>query len=167
MGVGKPCSCMQFLKTVWILREPGTTSHVCCIWTCNEIAGLCDKFIITIVPSYIVHCCKPYVQSMEVWKSGGSTVFTSIISDTSVSGWWRIGWHNFHESYSLTVQLCACQHCNHISQWIYLNLITVHVTSHKPTSVRNRPGYIKTASGSWHEGLNCLPISSLMNFWKT
>ena len=32
-----------------------------------------------------VHCCKPHVQSMEVLKNGGSTVFLSIISDTSVS----------------------------------------------------------------------------------
>ena len=30
----------------------GTTSHVHCIGTCNEIEGTYDKIIITIVPSY-------------------------------------------------------------------------------------------------------------------
>ena len=30
----------------------GTTSHVRCVWTCNEIEGSYDKIIITILPSY-------------------------------------------------------------------------------------------------------------------
>ena len=30
----------------------GTTSHVHCVWQCNEIEGSYDKIIITIVPSY-------------------------------------------------------------------------------------------------------------------
>ena len=65
-----------------------------------------------------------------------------------------------------------CPHCTHISQWISLNLIIVHVTSHKPTSVRNRPGYIKTAAGSIHcvclDPLSCLPIGEFLEdlvFW--
>ena len=30
----------------------GTTSHMCCVWMCNEIEDSYDKIIITIVPSY-------------------------------------------------------------------------------------------------------------------
>ena len=30
----------------------GTTSHMRCVWTCNEIEGSYDKIVITIVPSY-------------------------------------------------------------------------------------------------------------------
>ena len=29
-----------------------TASHMCCIWTCNEIGGLYGKVVITIIPSY-------------------------------------------------------------------------------------------------------------------
>ena len=37
-----------------VMRESvsGTTSHVRCVWACNEIEGSYDKIIITIVPSY-------------------------------------------------------------------------------------------------------------------
>ena len=40
----------------------GTASHGRCVWTCNEIEGLYDKIIITIVPGYtgkisLVCCC--------------------------------------------------------------------------------------------------------------
>ena len=74
----KPCSCTQFIKSrifyyksrenpyqyrkshenpyqvLQVTRESvsGTTSHVRCVWTCNEIEGSYDKIIITIVPSY-------------------------------------------------------------------------------------------------------------------
>ena len=76
--MGKPCSCMQFIKSricyykscenpyqycksrenpyqvLQVTREfvSGTTSHVRCVRTCNEIEGLYDKITITIVPSY-------------------------------------------------------------------------------------------------------------------
>ena len=76
--MGKPCSCTQFIKSrifycksrenpyqycesrenpyqvLQVTRESvsGTTSHVRCVWTCNEIEGSYDKIIITIVPSY-------------------------------------------------------------------------------------------------------------------
>jgi len=36
------------LQATW----EGTASHMRCIWTCNEIEGSYDKFIITIVLSY-------------------------------------------------------------------------------------------------------------------
>ena len=77
-SMGKPCSCTQFIKSrifyyksrenpyqycksrenpyqvLQVTRESvsGTTSHVRCVWTCNEIEGSYDKIIITIVPSY-------------------------------------------------------------------------------------------------------------------
>ena len=63
--MGKPCSWMQFIKrcifyyksrdnlyqVLQITRESisGTTSHVRCVWTCNDLYA---KIIITIVPSY-------------------------------------------------------------------------------------------------------------------
>ena len=66
--MGKPSSCMQFIKScisyyksrenlyqvLQVTRESvsGTTSHVRCVWACNEIEGLYDKIIITIVPRY-------------------------------------------------------------------------------------------------------------------
>ena len=66
--MGKPCSCTQFIKSrifyyksrenpyqvLQVTRESvsGTTSHMRCVSTCNEIEGSYDKFIITIVPSY-------------------------------------------------------------------------------------------------------------------
>ena len=87
-SMGKPCSCTQFIKShifyyksrknpyqccksrqnpyqvLQVTRESvsGTTSHVRCVSTCNEIEGSYDKFIITIVPSYtgkisLVCCC--------------------------------------------------------------------------------------------------------------
>ena len=69
MGVkGKPCSCTQLIKSqmfyykscenpyqvLQVTRESvsGTTSHVRCVETCNEIEGSYNKIIITIVPSY-------------------------------------------------------------------------------------------------------------------
>ena len=77
-SMGKPCSCTQFIKShilyyksrdnlyqyyksrenpyqvLQVTRESvsGTTSHVRCVWTCNEIEGSYDKIIITIAPSY-------------------------------------------------------------------------------------------------------------------
>ena len=40
------------LWTVTKMTYISTTSHVRCIWMCNEIEGSYDKIIITIVPSY-------------------------------------------------------------------------------------------------------------------
>ena len=62
-SMGKPCSCTQFIKSHifysksrknQVTRESvsGSTSHVRCVRTCNEIGGSYDKIIITIVPSY-------------------------------------------------------------------------------------------------------------------
>ena len=67
-SMGKPCSCMQFIKSriflLQVTRESisvlqvtwesvsGTASHARCVWTCNEIEGSYDKIIITVVPSY-------------------------------------------------------------------------------------------------------------------
>ena len=77
-SMGKPCSCTQFIisrifycksrenpyqycesrenpyQVLQVTQESvsGTTSHVRCVWTCNEIEGSYDKIIITIVPSY-------------------------------------------------------------------------------------------------------------------
>ena len=41
-----------FLLQVTRESVPGTASHVCCIWACNEIKGSYDKIITTIVSSY-------------------------------------------------------------------------------------------------------------------
>ena len=41
----------------------GTTSHMRCVRTCNEIEGSCDEIIITIVPSYTgknITCLLPF-----------------------------------------------------------------------------------------------------------
>ena len=53
-SMGKPCSCIQFVFLVQITWESvsGTASHSRYVWTCNEIEGLYNKIIITIVPSY-------------------------------------------------------------------------------------------------------------------
>ena len=44
----------QSVSVLQVTRESvsGTTSHVRCVRTCNEIEGSYDKIIITIVPSY-------------------------------------------------------------------------------------------------------------------
>ena len=42
----------HFLLQVTRESVSGITSHVRCVWPCNEIKGSYDKFIITIVPSY-------------------------------------------------------------------------------------------------------------------
>ena len=44
----KPSFLLQFTRE----SVSGTASHACCVWTCNEIKGLYDEIIITIVPSY-------------------------------------------------------------------------------------------------------------------
>ena len=64
--MGKPCSCTQFVKSriflLQVMRKSvsGTASHTririryyksrVCVWTRNEIEGLYDEIIITIVP---------------------------------------------------------------------------------------------------------------------
>ena len=73
--MGKPCSCIQFIKsrtashariristtshariristTSHMRIRTGNASHARCVWTCNEIEGSYDKIIIIIVPSY-------------------------------------------------------------------------------------------------------------------
>ena len=48
-SIEKPCSCVQFIKShiflLQVMRESvsGTTSHMHCVWTCNEIEGSYDK----------------------------------------------------------------------------------------------------------------------------
>ena len=44
----------ESVSVLQVTRESvsGTTSHVRCVRTCNEMEGLYDKIIITIVPSY-------------------------------------------------------------------------------------------------------------------
>ena len=44
----------ESVSVLQVTRESvsGTTSHMRCVWTCNEIRGSYDKIIITIVPSY-------------------------------------------------------------------------------------------------------------------
>ena len=72
-SMGKPCSCACFMKSrilnynsrknPYQYYKPGetlypTTSHMRCIWTCNEIEGLYDKIIT--IPSYTgknICCC--------------------------------------------------------------------------------------------------------------
>ena len=44
----------ESVSVLQVTRESvsGTTSHMHCVWTCNEIGSSYDKIIITIVPSY-------------------------------------------------------------------------------------------------------------------
>ena len=52
-SMGKPCSCTQFIL-LQVIQEfvSGTTSHERWVWPSNEIEGLCNKIITTIVQSY-------------------------------------------------------------------------------------------------------------------
>ena len=43
---------LYFMLQVMWESVSGTTSHVRCVWPCNEIEGSYDKIIIAIVPSY-------------------------------------------------------------------------------------------------------------------
>ena len=50
-SMGKPCSCTQFIKKPFFPPSHtriciSTTSHMCCVWTRNEIKGSCDKIIV-------------------------------------------------------------------------------------------------------------------------
>ena len=76
--MGKPCSCMQFIKSYIFATSHSririsTTSYArihisyynsrVLVWTCNEIEGSYDEIIITIVPNYTVKkksliCCR-------------------------------------------------------------------------------------------------------------
>ena len=53
----------ESVSVLQVMRESisGTTSHVRCVWTCNEIEGSYDKIIITIVPSYTGKKYHPFV----------------------------------------------------------------------------------------------------------
>ena len=67
-SIGKPCSCIQFIKSRIFYckscKNPYQYYKSCenpyqvlqvthaCVWTCNEIEGSYDKIIITIAPSY-------------------------------------------------------------------------------------------------------------------
>ena len=93
-SMGKPCTCTQFIKSrifyykshenpyqaLQVTRESvsGTTSHVCCLWTCNKIESSYDKIIVTIVSSYTekkisrVCCCLCCylccITKLSVWR---------------------------------------------------------------------------------------------------
>ena len=56
----------------------GTTSHVCCVWTCNEIEDSCDKIIITIVPSYTEKKYHSFVAVGIVTRASHSSMVSSV-----------------------------------------------------------------------------------------
>ena len=60
-------------ESIW-----GTTSHMHCVWTCNEIEGSCHKIITTIVPSYTrktsLVCCRWHCYSRTCNNIDGNKV---------------------------------------------------------------------------------------------
>ena len=51
-SMGKPCNCMEFIKRRIFYYKSHENPYQVLQVTCNEVEGLYDKIIITIVPTY-------------------------------------------------------------------------------------------------------------------
>ena len=110
-SMGKPCSWMQFSEKPYfvlqVTRESvlGTTSHMRCVWTCNEIKGSHDKIIISIVPSHNITAVGVVTRAAHLWRTCNYSKNKTVISTNQVLSEFQVSEHITAQTVTLVNRL--------------------------------------------------------------